>query len=86
MSTSAVITLAIIAILFFWALFSGLLFRIFLNVLYTVGIVMLTGWLVLLFLGAVLCFGLPAFCGATGKDLVKVYNHIDKGDFSDFYH
>lgn len=86
MSTSAALTLITIAIIFLWAVFSGLLYRVFLNVLFTVGIVMMTGWLALLLVGLVLCFGIPIWCGATGHDLVAVYNHIDKGDFSDFYH
>lgn len=58
---------------------SGLLYRIFINVLMTAAIVTFTGWILLLITGFTLCYGLPIYAGVTGKNLVTVYRNLEQG-------
>jgi len=60
------------AIVFLSLLFSGLLFRIFWNVLLTAGIVTLTAWILVLLAGFAIFVGVPVFCGFTGKDVASL--------------
>ena len=60
---------------------SGLLYRVFINTLMTAGIVTLTAWIGLLLIGIFLCYGVPIYCGLTGKDLATTYSNLEKGNW-----
>lgn len=80
-----IVLLSVSGIIFLWILFSGLLFRIFLNTLLTFGTILLTCWIILFLGGALLAFGLPIICGATDRDLVMVYNRLLNGDWDNAF-
>lgn len=58
---------------------SGLLYRVFINILMAAGIVTLTAWILLVLVGIFLCYGVPIYAGITGKDLATVYSNLEKG-------
>lgn len=55
---------------------TGVLYRIFLNVLLTAAVVTLTAWVSVLVGGFALFVGLPLFCGFTGRDFESVFRHV----------
>ena len=57
-------------------LFSGVLYRVFLNVLLTAMAVTLTAWIGVLLLGFGLFVALPLYCGATGRDLEMTLHYL----------
>ena len=61
---------------------SGLLYKIFVNVLMAAGIITLTAYILALAAGAILFFVVPFYCGATGKSLATVYTDLSKGHLS----
>ena len=60
------------AIVFLLLLFSGLLFRIFRNVLLTAAIMTLSVWVAILLIGFVIFVGTPIYCGLSGKSLEEL--------------
>jgi len=55
---------------------SGVLYRLFLNVLLTAVVVTLTAWISVLLAGLALFVGLPLFCGFTGRDFESVFRQV----------
>jgi len=64
------------AIVFLSLLFSGLLFRIFWNVLLTAALVTLTAWIVILMLGFSMFIFFPVYCGLTNNDFEEAFKSV----------
>jgi len=67
---------SIVALIFAVVLFSGVLNKIFLNVLLTAVTVTLTTWILLLIAGIGLFVVLPIYCGFTNQDTETVIRHM----------